>query len=167
ASMPDLKLALVGRPNVGKSSLLNRMSGFERAMVDSTPGTTRDPVDVRLKSGGRDVLLIDTAGIRRPTKVEGELEHHAVGRAIETIRRADVLALVIDATEGLTDQDTRLARLVEANDRGLIIVCNKWDLAAGLRRRVPVFVRDARERYPFLDFAPMIFTSAITGDGVK
>src|SRR5208282_4551037 len=100
ASMPDLKLALVGRPNVGKSSLLNRMSGFERAIVDSTPGTTRDPVDVRLKSGGRDVLLIDTAGIRRPTRVEGELEHHSVGRAIETIRRADVVLLVIDSTEG-------------------------------------------------------------------
>src|SRR6266851_1525487 len=98
---PDLRLALIGRPNVVKSSLLNRLSGFARALVDERPGTTRDPVDVRLRAGKRDVLLIDTAGIRRPTKVEGDLEHHSVGRAIDTIRRAEVLALVIDATEGI------------------------------------------------------------------
>ena len=89
APAPDLRLALIGRPNVGKSSLLNRLSGFDRAIVDDTPGTTRDPVDVRLSANGRDVLLIDTAGIRRPPRVEGELEHHSVGRAIETIRRAE------------------------------------------------------------------------------
>ncbi len=164
---PDLRLALIGRPNVGKSSILNRLSGFARALVDERPGTTRDPVNVRLHARDRDVLLIDTAGIRRPTKVEGELEQSAVGRAIETIRRAEVLALVVDATEGITDQDVRLARLVEHEGRAMIIVCNKWDLAAKLNRRVPAFVRDARTRYPFLDFAPMVFTSAMTGDGVS
>src|SRR5262249_35934494 len=103
-ALPDLKLALVGRPNVGKSSLLNRLCGFDRAIVDSTPGTTRDPVDVQLESSGRNILLIDTAGIRRPTRVEGELEDHSVGRSIGTIRRADVVALVVDASEGITDQ---------------------------------------------------------------
>ena len=163
---PDLKLALVGRPNVGKSSLLNRLSGFERAIVDATPGTTRDPVDVRLSAGGRDVLLIDTAGIRRPTRVEGELERHSVGRAIETIRRADVVLLVIDASEGITDQDARLARLVDSNDRAMVIVCNKWDLAAKLGGKVATFVRDAHERYPFLEYAAMVFTSTVTRDGV-
>jgi GTPase len=163
---PDLRLALIGRPNVGKSSLLNRLVGFDRAIVDERPGTTRDPVDVRLRAADRDVLLVDTAGIRRPTKVEGELEQHSVGRAIETIRRAEVLALIIDASEGITDQDTRLARLVESNDRALVLVCNKWDAAARLGRKVPAFMRDARVRYPFLDFAPMVFTAAITGDGV-
>jgi GTPase len=163
---PDLRLALIGRPNVGKSSLMNRLSGFARALVDERPGTTRDPVDVRLRSGKRDVLLIDTAGIRRPTKVEGDLEHHSVGRAIDTIRRAEVLALVIDATEGITDQDVRLARLVEHHERALILVCNKWDAAAKLGRKVPAFVRDAHQRFPFLEFAPMVFTSALTGDGV-
>ena len=167
SSLPDLKLALVGRPNAGKSSLLNRMSGFERAIVDSTPGTTRDPVDVRLTANGREVLLIDTAGIRRPTRVEGELERHSVGRAIETIRRADVVLLVIDATEGITDQDARLARLVDTNDRAMVVVCNKWDAAAKLDRKVPAFVRDAEERFPFLSYATMVFTSAITGDGVE
>lgn len=167
AAGPDLRLALVGRPNVGKSSLLNRLSGFERAIVDSTPGTTRDPVDVRLSAEGRDVLLIDTAGIRRPTKVDGELEHHSVGRAIETIRRAEVVLLVIDATEGITDQDARLARLVDTNDRAMVLICNKWDAAAKLGRKVAAFVRDAHERFPFLAYATLVFTSALTGDGVR
>jgi GTP-binding protein len=165
-TLPDLRLALIGRPNVGKSSLLNRLAGFDRAIVDDRPGTTRDPVDVRLSVGGRDVLLIDTAGIRRPTRVDGDLEHHSVGRAIEVIRRAEVLVLVIDATEGITDQDVRLARLVESNDRAMVIVCNKWDAAAKLDKHVPGFVRDTYRRYPFLDFAPLIFTSALTGDGI-
>jgi GTP-binding protein len=163
---PDLKSALVGRPNVGKSSLLNRLSGFARSLVDARPGTTRDPVDVRLKANDREVVLVDTAGIRRPTHVEGGLEQYAVARAIESIRRADVVALVIDASEGITDQDARLARLVESNDRALVLVCNKWDVAAKLGRRVPTFVRDTRSRYPFMNFAPLIFTSAMTGDGV-
>jgi GTP-binding protein len=166
APAPDLRLALIGRPNVGKSSILNRLSGFERAIVDDTPGTTRDPVDVRLSSHGRDVLLIDTAGIRRPPRVEGELEHHSVGRAIETIRRANVALLVIDASEGITDQDARLARLVDTSDRAMVIVCNKWDVAAKAGRKVATFVRDAHERYPFLEYATMVFTSAVTGDGI-
>jgi GTPase len=166
AASPDLRLALIGRPNVGKSSLLNRLSGFERAIVDDTPGTTRDPVDVRLTSHGRDVLLIDTAGIRRPPKVEGELEQHSVGRAIETIRRANVVLLVIDASEGITDQDARLARLVDTSDRAMVIVCNKWDVAAKQGGKVATFIRDAHERYPFLEYASMVFTSALTGDGV-
>ena len=166
AAAPDLRLALIGRPNVGKSSLLNRLSGFDRAIVDDTPGTTRDPVDVRLSANGRDVLLIDTAGIRRPPRVEGELEHHSVGRAIETIRRANVVLLVIDASEGITDQDARLARLADTSDRAMVIVCNKWDVAAKAGRKVATFVRDAHERYPFLEYAAMVFTSAVTGDGV-
>ena len=166
AASPDLRLALIGRPNVGKSSLLNRLSGFERAIVDDTPGTTRDPVDVRLTSHGRDVLLIDTAGIRRPPKVEGELEQHSVGRAIETIRRANVVLLVIDASEGITDQDARLARLVDTSDRAMVIVCNKWDVAAKQGGKVATFIRDAHERYPFLEYASIVFTSAVTGDGV-
>jgi GTP-binding protein len=166
ARPPDLKLALIGRPNVGKSSLLNRLVGFERAIVDNTPGTTRDPVDVRLARADRDVMLIDTAGIRRPARVGGDLEQFSVGRAIETIRRAEVAVLVIDSLEGVTDQDSRLARLVESEGRALAVVCNKWDLAAKEGRRVAVFVRDARARVPFLAFAEMLFTSALTGDGV-
>jgi GTP-binding protein len=166
ALRPSLRLALIGRPNVGKSSLLNCLSGFARAIVDEHPGTTRDPVEVPIQADGHTLLLIDTAGIRRPTKVEGELEHHAVGRALATIRRAEVLALVIDAAEGFTDQDARLARLVENNDRALVVVCNKWDAAAKAGGHVSGFIRDTRQRYPFLDFAPMVITSARTADGV-
>lgn len=166
-SRPDLRFALIGRPNVGKSSLFNRLAGYERAIVADRPGTTRDPIDLRLEVDGSSILMVDTAGIRRPTKVEGELEHHSVGRAIQTIRRAEVLALVVDATEGITDQDTRLARLVENEGRALIVVCNKWDVAAALGQRVPAFVRQAYHRFPFLEVAPLIFTSALTGDGVR
>jgi GTPase len=164
---PILRLALIGRPNVGKSSLLNRLSGFARAIVDERPGTTRDPVEVPVQVDGHTLLLIDTAGIRRPTRVEGKLEHHAVGRAISTIRRADVLALVVDAAEGFTDQDARLARLVDSDDRALVVVCNKWDVASNTGGRVPAFVQETRRRYPFLDFAPIVITSARTGDGVN
>jgi GTPase len=163
---PSLRLALIGRPNVGKSSLLNCLSGFARAIVDEHPGTTRDPVEMAIQNGGQTLILIDTAGIRRPTKVEGELEHHAVARALTTIRRAEVLALVIDTAEGLTDQDARLARLVDSNDRALVIVGNKWDAAAKAGRRVSGFIRDTRQRYPFLNFAPLVITSALTGNGV-
>ncbi len=164
---PDLRVALIGRPNAGKSSLLNRLVGSQRSIVDATPGTTRDPVDVRIKIGEREVILVDTAGIRRPTRVQGELEQHSVRRAIETIRRAEVLLLVVDASEGITDQDARLARLVENEDRALILVCNKWDVAAHAGRKQAAFTRDAHQRYSFLEFAPLIYTSALAGDGVR
>lgn len=164
---PDLKVALVGRPNAGKSSLLNRLSGYERAIVDEVAGTTRDTLDVSLSFKGRRLLLIDTAGIRRRTRVEGELEQASVGRAIGTIKRADVLVLVIDATQGFTDQDARLARVIDTNDRALVVVCNKWDLAAREGARVPAFAREMHQRFPFLESATVVFTSALTGDGIN
>jgi GTP-binding protein len=164
---PELRIALVGRPNVGKSSLLNRLCGFERAIVSEVPGTTRDTLDVRLAFEGRSLLLIDTAGIRRRTRVAGELEQASVARALDTVRRADVLLLIIDATEGITDQDARLARLVDTNDRAMVVVCNKWDLAARAGAKIPAFVREAHARFPFLEYATMVFTSALTGDGIR
>jgi GTP-binding protein len=164
---PDLKIALIGRPNVGKSSLLNRLSGFERSIVDATPGTTRDAIDAPLDYRGKRLLLIDTAGIRRKPRVEGELEQASVGRAIEVIRRADVLLLVIDATEGITDQDAKLAHLVDTNDRAMVLVCNKWDAAAKEGGKIAAFIRDAHHRFPFLEYATIVFTSALTGDGVN
>ncbi|HVN27066.1 MAG TPA: ribosome biogenesis GTPase Der [Candidatus Binataceae bacterium] len=167
AERPDLKIALIGRPNVGKSSLLNRLSGIERSIVDSTPGTTRDAIDVALQYRDKHLMLIDTAGIRRKPRVEGELEQASVGRAIEVIRRAEVLLLVIDASEGITDQDAKLAHLVDTNDRAMVIVCNKWDAAAKDGGKVAAFVRDAHHRFPFLEYATMVFTSALTGDGVS
>jgi GTP-binding protein len=163
----DLRISLIGRPNVGKSSLTNRLAGAQRSIVDTTPGTTRDPVDVRIRSADQELILIDTAGIRRPARVEGELEQHSVRRAIEVIRRAEVLLLVVDACEGITDQDARLARLVEAENRALIVICNKWDVAAQAGRKQAAFTRDAHQRFPFLAFAPLLYTSAATGDGVR
>jgi GTP-binding protein len=164
---PDLRVALIGRPNVGKSSLTNRLVGAERSIVDSTPGTTRDPVDVRIKSGEQEMILVDTAGIRRPSRVQGELEQHSVRRAIEIIRRAEVVLLVVDASEGITDQDARLAHLVESEDRALMLICNKWDLAARAGRKQAAFTRDAHQRFSFIEFAPLIYTSAMSGDGLR
>jgi GTP-binding protein len=166
-SPPDLRVALIGRPNVGKSSLTNRLAGAQRSIVDASPGTTRDPVDVRIKAGDQELILVDTAGIRRPARVQGELEHHSVRRAIEIIRRAEVLLLVVDASEGITDQDARLAHLVESEDRALMVVCNKWDVAARAGRKQAAFTRDAHQRFHFLEFAPLIYTSAMSGDGVR
>ncbi len=162
----DLRFALIGRPNVGKSSLLNRLVGFERSTVDATAGTTRDPVDVELEFAGRRLLLIDTGGVRRRSRVEGELENRTVARALATMRRAEVLGLVIDATEGITDQDARLARLVDKHERALVLIVNKWDLASARGQVASAFKRDIEERYPFLDYAPAVFCSALTGDGV-
>lgn len=167
APQPDLRVALIGRPNVGKSSLLNRLVGYERSIVSEAPGTTRDTVDVPLKVDGDNLILIDTAGIRRRTRVTGEIEGRSVGQALGSIKRADVLLLVVDATEGITDQDARLARMVASHGRGLVVVCNKWDAAAGMGRRVSAFTRDAQANFPFLGFASMVFASALTGDGVN
>jgi GTP-binding protein len=167
APEPDLRVALIGRPNVGKSSLLNRLVGYERSIVGEAPGTTRDTVDVALKVDGQNLILIDTAGIRRRTRVTGEVEGRSVGQALASINRAGVLLLVVDATEGITDQDARLARLVASHGRGLVVVCNKWDAAARLGRRIAAFTRDAQANFPFLGYASMVFTSALTGDGVS
>lgn len=164
---PALRLALIGRPNVGKSSLLNRLVGAPRAIVDATPGTTRDALDVRLAVDGRDLLLVDTAGIRRRTRVEGQIEQQSVRRAIETVRRAEVVLLVVDASEGVTDQDARLAELIAGENRALVMVCNKWDAAARRGGRQSAWMRDVRERFAFLQYAPFVFTSALTGDGVR
>jgi GTP-binding protein len=162
----DLRFALIGRPNVGKSSLVNRVAGFERSAVDSQAGTTRDPVDIEVTSDGRRILLIDTGGVRRQARIETELEHRVVARALATIRRAEVLGLVIDAAEGPTDQDARLAALVDKHDRALMLVVNKWDLAAAQERNITAFARDLRTRWPFLEYAPAVFCSALTGNGV-
>jgi GTP-binding protein len=162
----DLRFALIGRPNVGKSSLVNRLAGFERSAVDATAGTTRDPVDIEISLSGRSILLIDTGGVRRPARIDNALEQRVVARALATVRRAEVLGLVIDAAQGFTDQDARLAAMVDKHDRALMLIANKWDLAAAQDRTTARFRRDLRERCPFLDYAPAVFCSALTGDGV-
>ena len=153
-----VRLAIVGRPNAGKSTLLNALLGDERAIVDSTPGTTRDPLDAELEWQGRQLILIDTAGIRKKSKVEYGVDYFSVLRALQAIDRCDVAILVLDATEPATSQDVTIARYVREAGRGLVLVVNKWDL-------VPPDHRDAhrdwmKRRLDFLSFVPVLHVSA-------
>lgn len=160
-------VAIIGRPNVGKSSLLNRLAGFERAIVSSVPGTTRDPLDTPVSHGGRNYLLVDTAGIRRRPRVQEHIERASVVRAFRAIERAHVAVLVIDAVEGLTEQDARVAGYAWERGRAMVLVVNKWDAVARGERDRQRFALAAQERFPSLDVVPILFMSALTGSGVE
>ncbi len=159
----ELALAIVGRPNVGKSMLLNAILGQERVVVSEVPGTTRDAIDTPLEYGGHRLLLIDTAGIRRRGRIAPGLERHSVQRAQQAIRRCDVALLVIDASEGVTAQDTHIAGLVLEECKGLIVVANKWDLMPDTEEARQRFAAQALERLRFVPWAPLAFVSAKTG----
>ncbi len=157
-------LAILGRPNVGKSLFLNTLLGDERAIVTDTPGTTRDVVEEAFQLEGRDYWLLDTAGIRRKAKVKAPVEYYSVTRAIDVIGRCDVALLVLDATEGPTNQDKKISNLVESRNKGLVIVANKMDLVpASLVRRVQEYVAS---ELAFVGYAPIAFTSALKGKGL-
>jgi GTP-binding protein len=158
-----IRVAIIGRPNAGKSSLVNRLLGYERAIVDATAGTTRDALDTLLEAGGTRYVLVDTAGIRRRSRVHGPLERSAVGSAIEALGRADVAVLVIDAVEGLTSQDQKLAALAWEEGRGLVLVVNKWDLAT---EKPKAYLEGVTRAMPTLGGFPMLTVSALTGEGV-
>jgi GTP-binding protein len=161
---PDaIRVSVVGRPNVGKSSLVNRLLGYPRALVDAHAGTTRDAVDTVLEVGGTRYVLVDTAGVRRRARVQERVERYAAGKALQALRRADVAVVVLDATEGITDQDLRLAALAWDEGRGLVLAANKWDLKSGDPKR---FVEDVRARIPTVAGAPVLTLSALTGAGV-
>ncbi len=154
-------LAIVGRPNVGKSTLLNRLVGEERVIVSERPGTTRDPIDVVVELDGRTVRLVDTAGIRRTPRIPEEADYYAVLRARRAVERADVALLVVDAPEGVTQQDQRIADLVNEAGAGLVILLNKWDAIDEERReRVE---REIPRRLGFVGWAPVLRISAKTG----
>lgn len=155
-------IAIVGRPNVGKSSLLNALLGEERAIVSEVPGTTRDAIDTRLRWGRSEVVLIDTAGIRRRGRVAAAApaERYSALRALRAIDRADVAVLVVDATEGLTAQDAHIAGYVVEAGRGLVIALNKWDLVEKTHRTFDEAVAAIRRAAPFLEFAPVVSISA-------
>ncbi|MFL5778529.1 MAG: ribosome biogenesis GTPase Der [Chloroflexota bacterium] len=162
-------IAFVGRPNVGKSSLLNSLLGQERSIVSEVPGTTRDAIDTRLEWGRSEIVLIDTAGIRRRGKVAGgpAAERYSTLRALRAISRADVAVLVIDAVEGLTAQDAHVAGYVVEEGKGLVVAVNKWDLVeAKTDRTFDQYVEWIRGEVPFLDFAPVVSISAKTGQRV-
>jgi len=161
------RLALMGRPNVGKSSMLNLLLGTERTVVSPVAGTTRDSIDTPVILDGRPYVLIDTAGVRRRVRVTDRLERHGAVRALGTIARTDIVLLLVDATEGLTDQDARLAARAWEAGRGLILVANKWDLLSGRERDVGRFRREVASLRPGFERLPLICTSAQTGEGIE
>jgi GTP-binding protein len=161
-----IRVAIVGRPNVGKSSLVNRLLDEERVIVSELPGTTRDAIDTPLESGGRSFLLIDTAGIRRRGKVEQHLEKLTVLKALKAIERAHVVLAVVDAEQGIVEQDVRIAGLVHEAGRACIWVVNKWDAVRKDDRTLGRFVETIRDRARFHDYAPIEFVSALTGQRV-
>ena len=164
---PDLRLAIIGRPNVGKSSLLNRLTGVERSIVDSTPGTTRDAIDSWLVWQDKRVLLVDTAGVRRRTRIHEHIEQASALIALKALERAEIGLLVFDAQEGMTDQDARLIRYAWERGRGIVLVVNKWDLIPSDRKNQPQFIRALREEFPVTQPLPIVFLSALTGSRVK
>ena len=162
----DLKLAIVGRPNVGKSMLLNAIAGEKRAIVSDIPGTTRDSLDSLMQFDDWSVLLIDTAGIRRRGRIERGIERYSVLRAVRAIDRADVAVLLMDTTELASAQDTHIAKYILDGFKGIILGVNKWDLAdeAGLTQTQAIV--QVRERFRFASYAPICFTSALNGTGI-
>lgn len=164
---PFTRLSLVGRPNVGKSALLNRLIGSKRAVVSPVPGTTRDATDTEVVIDGHRYCFVDTAGIRRRRLLKETVDHVSVLQARRSIRRADVAALVIDATEGVRELDIVVSNDVREMARGAVIVVNKWDGARAQKRDRRSIENDVREQLHQLSFAPMIFTSALTGFGMR
>jgi GTP-binding protein len=161
------RIAIVGRPNVGKSSLLNTILGRQRMIVSETPGTTRDAVDSVIDWNGEQVTLIDTAGIRRRGRVEPGIERYSVMRALRAIQRADVALLLLDATEGVTEQDAHIAGYVVDEAKGLVIVVNKWDLVEKDTYTVQEYTLEIRRALKFVSYCPLVFVSATSGQRVK
>lgn len=157
------RVAIVGRPNVGKSSLLNWFAGQDRALVSSIPGTTRDAIDTRIHAQGHDIVLVDTAGLRRRGRVRPGVERYSVIRALKSVQRADVCLLMLDATEGATDQDAHIGGYIIDNSRGLVILANKWDLVQGDEYLIRNSDESTRFRFSFVAHAPVLRISTRTG----
>ncbi len=161
-----VEIAIVGRPNVGKSSLLNRLLGEERVIVSSVPGTTRDAVDTYLEWEGTPITLVDTAGIRRRGKVAAGVEYYSVLRALRAIQRAAVALLVIDGYEGVRSQDTHIAGAILDQWASVVVLINKWDLVEKDANTMTEYTKWVREALQFLDYVPVLFISALTGQRV-
>ncbi len=162
----ETRIAIVGRPNVGKSTLVNRILGFERVIVTPIPGTTRDVVDTPFRRGDKAYRIIDTAGIRRRSRISKRLEVYSVLRAIRSIDSSDVVILMVDATEGVTSQDARLGGLISRRGKGCIIAVNKWDLIKKDTYTMRGYEEKIRQSLKFLNYAPIVFISAMTGKRV-
>ncbi|MDO4393124.1 MAG: ribosome biogenesis GTPase Der [Bacillota bacterium] len=161
-----VKIAMIGKPNVGKSSLVNKLLGENRVIVSPIAGTTRDSIDTPFEKDGEKYLLIDTAGIRRKSKVNEDIEKFSVIRAVAAIERCDVCLLMIDAQEGVTDQDKRIAGIAHEAGKGLVIVVNKWDLVEKETNTMNDFRKEVASELTFMSYAPTVFISALTGQRV-
>ena len=159
-----IQIAVVGKPNVGKSSLVNRLLGQERVMVSDIAGTTRDAIDTRFSDGDDEFVIIDTAGIRRKRAIEYQsLERFSVVRALAAIDRCDVAILVIDATQGVTEQDSKIAGYIDEQGKAAIICINKWDAMDKETGTLEKYTKEVREQLKFMDYAPIVYISALTG----
>lgn len=161
-----IKIAIVGRPNVGKSSLINKILKYNRLLTDESPGTTRDSIDTNFTFNGQDYLLIDTAGIRRKSRVSLRLEKYCIVEALKSLDRCDIAILLIDAVEGVTQQDTKIIQFIHDKGRACMILVNKWDLISKDNRTHKSYLETIRYDLKFLQFAPVIFVSALTGQRV-
>ena len=170
AAVPDpavIRIAVLGRPNVGKSSIVNRLLGQERMVVDSVAGTTRDAVDTTFRHGDKTFTLVDTAGLRRDTKVSDPVEFYSVTRALRAVSRADIVLLVVDVGREPARQDARLAALAEEQKKGLVVVFNKWDLVENPATAREDIEEEFLKIYPFLGHVPRLYVSAIKGNSLK
>ncbi|MCI6631058.1 MAG: ribosome biogenesis GTPase Der [Lachnospiraceae bacterium] len=157
------KIAIVGKPNVGKSSIVNRLIGENRVIVSDIAGTTRDAVDTEVVHNGREYVFIDTAGLRRKNKIKEELERYMIVRTVSAVERADVVVLVIDAVEGVTEQDAKIAGIAHERGKGVIIAVNKWDLVEKDDKTIYKFTDRVRDVLSYMPYAELIFISAVTG----
>jgi len=165
--LEPIRVAVVGRPNVGKSSLVNALVGQERSIVSPIPGTTRDVVDIQLERNGTPFVLLDTAGMHRRARIDTRVERFSVVRAMRAIERCDVAAVVLDASQELVEQDRRIVGLVHEAGKGLVLVANKWDLVDGGPQAMGAYEERCRRELSFAAYAPVAFVSALTGRGVN
>ena len=157
------KIAIVGKPNVGKSSLINKLLGEKRLIVSDIAGTTRDAIDTEVVANGKEYIFIDTAGLRRKNKIKEEIERYSIIRTVSAVERADIVVLVIDASEGVTEQDAKIAGIAHERGKGIIIAVNKWDLIEKDNHTIYKFTDKIRQTLSFMNYAEIIFISAQTG----
>lgn len=157
------KIAIVGKPNVGKSSIINKLTGSNRAIVSDIAGTTRDAIDTRIKHQGKEYVMIDTAGIRRKSRIKEDIEYYSIVRTVSAVERADVVVVVIDAMEGVTEQDAKIAGIAHERGKGVIVAVNKWDLVEKTDKTMNEYTKKLKEVLSFMPYAEFLFISAVSG----
>lgn len=160
------RIAVVGKPNAGKSSLINKILGENRVIVSDIAGTTRDAIDTEVVRNGKEYIFVDTAGLRRKSKIKEDLERYSIIRTVSAVEKADIVILMIDATEGVTDQDTKIAGIAHERGKGMIIAVNKWDLVEKNDKTIYKFTNEIRDKFSFMPYAELLFISAHTGQRV-